>query len=234
MPRRKNIALENLRARLAEHAEENYKKFSSALVSGCGNMLGVRIPILRQIARESAANGRREFLSADFAPESFEERMIEGLSIGYMKLPEVQMYELVAKFVPKINNWSVCDSFCATLKFMRKNRALGWNFLEPYFVSESEFEARFARVAFLDFFITGDYIDDGLLRTSALHSDSYYALMGAAWAISVCAVKFPEKTLDFLPNLSPKLAMLSVRKICESRRVSKAYKESCAKKVGSR
>lgn len=208
-------------------AENRYRQFSSALVPNCGNMLGVRIPVLREIARECAASGRREFSVINYAPQSFEERMVEGISIGYMKLPETEMYKLVADFIPKIDNWSVCDSFCATLKFMCKNRMKAWNFIAPYFVSTMEFEARFARVVFLDFLISEEFIDGGLVRVADLRTRAQYAIMGAAWALSVCAVKFPAKTLEFLPKVEPVLRALTVRKICDSFRVSDAYKNAC-------
>lgn len=53
---------QELRARLTELAEPAYRDFSSRLIPGCGEMLGVRLPVLRKLAAEIAAEDWRGFL----------------------------------------------------------------------------------------------------------------------------------------------------------------------------
>lgn len=226
LPQRPNTALAALRARLNERAEAKYRDFSSALLPNVGGVLGVRIPYLRGLAKQSAKNGRPEF-AQPFSPQSFEERMVEGLSIAYSNLPQDKMFGLVAQFVPKIDNWSVCDSFCLTLKFIEKNREDAWRFVLPYFDSPEEFKARFARVIFLGYFVDSEHLDDGLRLCSALKNRERYAIMAAAWAIAECAAKFPERVFCFLKSLGDReLLRLSVRKIRESYRISPEYKKA--------
>ena len=43
---------EEIRQKLIQFQEEDYKKFSSSLIPGSKPLLGVRIPILRKLAKE--------------------------------------------------------------------------------------------------------------------------------------------------------------------------------------
>lgn len=50
----------------------------------------------------------------------FEERMLQGMVIGAVKGISIEeRLDWVAWFVPKINNWSVCDSFCAAYFYQK-------------------------------------------------------------------------------------------------------------------
>ena len=44
--------------------------------------------------------------------EYFEEIMVEGMVLGKISLPWEELEPYLRSFVPKIDNWSVCDSFC--------------------------------------------------------------------------------------------------------------------------
>ena len=68
-----------LREQLLELTEPKYMKFTSALMPGVENVLGIRLPVLRSIAKEIAAGDWRAYLTEaeDFY---FEERMLQGLA----------------------------------------------------------------------------------------------------------------------------------------------------------
>ena len=93
--------------------------------------------------------------------------------------------------------------------------------------STQEYEIRFAVVCLLDFFIQEDFIDRILSFFSSIHHDGYYVKMAIAWAVSVCYVKFPEKTESFLlqNTLDDFTHNKAIQKIRESFRVSKEKKE---------
>ena len=48
--------------------------------------------------------------------------MLQGMVIGYVKTDINDQLSYVASFIPKIDNWSVCDSFCIGLKFTKEHR----------------------------------------------------------------------------------------------------------------
>ena len=47
------------------------------------------------------------------------------------------------EFVPKINNWAVCDSCVTSYKFMQKESDFWFDYVKKYAESKNEFELRF-------------------------------------------------------------------------------------------
>ena len=188
-----------IKARLKELSEGKYMEFASGLLPGVNNMLGVRLTVLRSVAREIAKDDWRGYLrTAD--DEFFEEIMLQGFIIGLAKTDVEEKLRLIREFVPKIGNWSVCDSFCAGLKFVNSNKERVWEFLQQYFNSEREFELRFAIVMGIFYYTDDDYMDEFLRLLARIRHDGYYVKMAMAWALSVCFVKRPGKTLEYLKN----------------------------------
>ena len=216
----------NIKNRILSEADKDYQKFSQALIPNIDNVLGVRLPILRRVAKEiyTKENWQKFLEQSDF--EYMEETMLQAMIIGLVKDKPENVLKLVEKFVPKINNWSVCDSFCNGLKFTKQNRELVWDFIEPYFQSSKEYEIRFAYVMLLAHFVTEDYIDKCLIWIDKFNDPRYYAQMACAWALSVCYIKFPDKTFKYLKKskLDNWTYNKSIQKICESLRVDKQTK----------
>ena len=215
----------DLRNRLFELSDEKYKKFHSGLCPNTDNIIGVRLPQLRQIAKDIAKDDWREYLK-NCQEDYYEENLINGLVIAYAKCDAEEKLKYIERFIPKIDNWATCDSFCNSLKFTTKNRELVWDFLQQYLNSDKEFEIRFAVVMMLNFYITEEYIDIVLKTLNKIHHDGYYVKMAVAWAVSICFVHFEEKTMDFLKNneLDDFTYNKSLQKICESLRVDKDTK----------
>ena len=67
-----------------------------------------------------------------------------------------------------------------------------------------------------------------IARLTALTHEGYYVRMAAAWTLSVCFVRFPEKVYPLLEagTLDPVTHNLTIRKIRESLRVSREAKEA--------
>ena len=221
-----NNKKEEIRKELINLADEKYRNFHSNLCPGVENILGVKLPILRKIAKNLSKEDYNDFLSNEDT-KYYEEIMIEGLTIGYLKIDNESRFKYIKNFIPKINNWAVCDSFCNNLKFTKKNINEVWNFILPYTTSENEFDIRFAVVMMLNFYMIEDYIDKVLNILNNIHHDGYYVKMSVAWAVSFAYIHFPEKTLVFLKNnnLDNFTYNKSLQKIIESNRVSKEDKD---------
>lgn len=217
----------NVRAELEALADEDYRRFSAKLLPPGTALLGVRLPQLRALAKRIAAGDWRGYLAAA-QDGTFEEVMLQGMVIGAAKADVDELLRYTAAFVPKIDNWSVCDSFCASLRFVRRQPEAVWDFLSPYLSSGREFDVRFGVVAMLDHFVDEGHIDGVIARLTALTHEGYYVRMAAAWTLSVCFVRFPEKVYPLLEagTLDPVTHNLTIRKIRESLRVSREAKEA--------
>lgn len=217
---------QTIRERIFDRAEEEYKKFQSKLIPGEDRILGVRMPYLRELAKEIAKEDWREYLNTA-EDEYYEDIMLQGLVIGYAKSSPEEILQYTIRFVPKITNWGVCDSFCTGLKLAKKHPQMVWDFIQPYLSSGKEFEIRFAVIMMLAHFITDQYIDQVISSLDMIHHEGYYVKMGVAWAISVCYVKYPQKTMIYLKDngLDDFTYNKSLQKIVESYRVDQESKE---------
>lgn len=216
----------NIRKRLEKEADKKFQKFTAALIPNIDNVLGVRTPILRKIARELYLSGEFAFMF-ELQAQYMEENMLKGMIIGLFKKPAEDVLSYVHDFVPTIDNWAVCDNFCCSLKMTKDNLSLVWNFIQPYFKSDKEFEIRFAYVMLLNYYLVDEYIDKVLNIVDEFNDDRYYAQMAVAWLVSICYIKYPKKTEKYLKksNLNDWTYNKSIQKICESLKIDKQTKE---------
>ncbi|MGI5825579.1 MAG: DNA alkylation repair protein [Bacillota bacterium] len=212
--------------RLHNLAESDYKEFNLKIVPTKKEVLGVRLPALRKLAKEIAKDGWRRFLQ-EAEDDIYEEQMLQGLVVAYIKTDFSEHLRLIAEFVPKIENWAVCDSVCGTMKFVKKHREEFLHFLQPYLTSDKEFELRFGVVMLMNYYLDEKYIDTVLQIYDGINSEKYYVQMAVAWGISVCFVKFQEQTMDYLWNnsLDDFTYNKSLQKITDSLRVDRKTKE---------
>ena len=153
-----DIALE-VKKKLKELSDEKYKNFQSNL---CQNtkmpILGVRIPILRQYAKELKNKYGIEIIE-EINEDYYEEIMLKGMLIGLQnKVSYEDIKEQIEKFVPKIDNWAICDTFCAGLKITKKYKDEMLELIQYFLNSKEEFELRFAIVMLLDYYIDDEHI----------------------------------------------------------------------------
>ncbi len=216
----------NVKKHLAALADEKYRAFAASLLPGNETpMLGVRMPLLRALAKELARERGAQAL-APLSEDTLEEIMLQGLVIGLLKGGPEEIFPLVKNFVPKITNWSVCDSFCAGLKLADKHPRETWDFLQPYFTDSREYFFRFAAVTGLFHFAKGPYALRLFPLLENARADGFYAKMASAWAVSVLCVHKPEETLAFLQadRLDDFTHNKAIQKITESFRVSPEHK----------
>ncbi len=218
--------INDIKKELKDLAEPKYQGFSSKLTPNIDNILGVRLPHLRKIAKRITKADYLSFLLLN-DDEFFELTMLEGMVIGY--LPQYEQEKYVKKFIPKINNWAVCDSFCAGLKHITKE------FLEPYFGSNKEYELRFAFVILLNYFIDLDY-EYVMSKIEKFNNEQYYAKMAAAWCLSICLIKNYDKCIEDIKklNINTWVKNKGITKAIESLRLTKNQKEKLKQLRNSR
>lgn len=221
-----NTMSQKIKKDLFELKDDKYKEFHSSLCPGINNIIGIRVPILRSYAKDITKQNWREYIK-NIDNEYYEEKMLKGMIIGLVKCEFDERKEHIENFVPLIDNWAICDTFCAGLKNTKKDKKQVWDLIEKYLNSKEEFELRFAIVMILDYYITDEYLNIVLEKLNNVKSDYYYVKMAVAWAISIAYIKYPEITIDFLKNnnLDEFTHNKAIQKILESLRVENSQKE---------
>lgn len=217
-----------IRKELIEISETEFKKFTANLIPGAENILGIRMPVLREMSKKIAVDEKwKEYVLYEDM-KYYEEFMLQGMIIGLKKKEDIEeILKLTEKFILRINNWAVCDTFCTDLKIVKKNKERVWKFLERYFLSEKEYDIRFAAVLSLKYFVDEEYLERMFLYFDNLKNHKYYVQMAVAWAVAEIYIKYPERTLEYINNnkLDNFTHNKSIQKICESFRVNKKTKE---------
>ncbi|MFJ8260573.1 DNA alkylation repair protein [Rummeliibacillus sp. NPDC094406] len=217
-----------IQERLFEERDLPYRDFNAKLIPTVDkdSMIGVRIPAIRKIAKEVAKEDAPSFLS-NTRYQFYEEKMLSGMVIGYAKMDFEEQLTHIEDFIPKIDNWSVCDSFCTGLKSTKKHQKEMWQFIQPYAGSNEEYKARFAAVMLLNYFVNETYIQQTLALLDSIQNGKFYTQMAVAWAISICYIKFPEITEAYLKTSSQDTFTYNkaLQKIIESNRIDHGIKD---------
>ena len=215
-----------IRQDLFEMQDLKYKEFHGSLCPDMDNIIGVRIPKLREYAKELYKSNKLEDIK--IGDKYYEELVIQGMLIGFQtKAPIEEVIKQVKEFVPKINSWAVCDTFCAGLKITKKYQTVMFNVIKEYLKSKQEYEVRFAIVMLLDYYINDQYIDQVLQILNNVKLDKYYVQMANAWAVSICLIKYYNKTLEFLKTtkIDDFTYNKGIQKAIESYRITKEQKD---------
>ena len=122
------------------------------------------------------ANGAEVISAFEAVPSEslcYEETVIWGYLINLEKCSLNERLAMLGRYVPVLDNWAVCDSYCAHAKWMaRADKAALWAFLERWFDSEYEFEVRFAVVVAMCYFLNDEWLDKVFERINGLDSDA--------------------------------------------------------------
>ncbi|CDD26705.1 putative uncharacterized protein [Clostridium sp. CAG:452] len=215
-----------IRQDLFEIQDLKYKEFHGSLCPDMDNIIGVRIPKLREYAKELYKSNKLEDIK--IGDKYYEELVIQGMLIGFQtKAPIEEAIKQVKEFVPKINSWAVCDTFCAGLKITKKYQTEMFKIIKEYLKSKQEYEVRFAIVMLLDYYINDQYIDQVLQILNNIKLDKYYVQMANAWAISICLIRYYNKTLEFLKTtkIDDFTYNKGIQKAIESYRITKEQKD---------
>ena len=180
------------------NADEKYRQFHSSLVLGVENILGVRAPITRAIAKKYANTDTGKHFMASLPHKFYDEYMVHGYMIGYLKCDSESKKKYIRELLPFIDNWAVCDSCVSNLKTFFKKPDEVFGFVKELLRSDKEYSIRFALVCLLSYYVDDDHIDEMLELTSKVTNASYYVKMAQAWLISVALVKEYDRTLPIL------------------------------------
>ena len=198
------------------------KEFSSKLIPTKYEILGIKIPILRMIAKDISKTSFEDFLSLT-TDTYYEEVMIEGFLLSYIKEYD-KFLEYFNRFILKIDNWSLCDCCISSYKIMKKidfsSKA------SSLIYSNSEFLQRVGYIMYLDYYIDDDHIND-IYHLATIPSDYYYVNMAIAWLLATSFLKYKPMIMDLLKSktLGTFVQNKTISKIRDSYRVSSEDKE---------
>lgn len=220
--------------------EEKYRQGHIRIVNALPErrIMGLHLPEMKQVAKELAKEpdvclllkSFEKVHQANLFELAYEETLVWGLTINALKCPLEERMNFLQAYIPVLDNWAVCDSFCCNAKWAQKMPAHDlWTFLLPYFHSKKEFEVRFAIVMSMCYLMNEEWLPTVFHQLEAIqlseviseydlpHSP-YYVRMGMAWLLATALAKYLDATRAFMnrTSLPEDVKRLYVRKARES------------------
>ena len=207
--------------------DATYAAFIAKLTPGfpLGHFIGVRVPLLRTIARSFAKEeaASQSFLS--HLPHSYyEEDMLHGMLISLVKDYD-RCLDLIDRFLPYVDNWAVCDTLSP--KVFAKHKAQLLENILRWSSSSHTYTCRFGLRMLMTHFLDDSFSADFLEIPAAIHSEEYYVKMMVAWFFATALAKQWEATLPYLENrqLDPWTHRKTIQKAIESYRIPPERKD---------
>lgn len=192
---------EELRKKLFELQDVKFRGFVEGLTPGENNMIGVRMPLVKNMAKEIAGLNYAEFLENPFT-FYHEERLLYGLVISYLKTDLSLVLNYLDGFLEYVNNWAVCDTVVMNLKIFNKeqNKEEALNYLISKLNDENPFVIRFAIVGLFCYFKDDKYCVKTLEILKGVKQDHFYIKMALAWGICEFLIKHYDLAIEVLKN----------------------------------
>ncbi len=219
-----------LQKKLITLKDEKYAIFQSKLGLENANIMGVRIPILRKIAKEISRENYQEYIE-ECKYIFFEETLIVGMIIGYINVEINKRLEMLDMYITKMDNWAITDSSISTYKFTKNSMIEMWNYIEKRLKIEYEYNLRFCIVMYKTYFLNDIYIDKVLENIIKIKSNKYYVQMANAWCLSEAYLKYPQKVEEIIKNrkLDEFTHNKTLQKIFDSLKIDKENKQKLKK-----
>ncbi len=195
-------------------ADCDYAVFHSRISRTQKKLLGVRMPVLRQMAKKLSY-----FDLKDEDGGIYEIAMLRSLALARLSYEQIlaNLDDVIACW----DSWAFTDAVAPSCTALRKQAERAERDLR-YLLSKGTFYKRF----YVVFVMTAcPQNAEAIENVAALASGDYYVDMAAAWYISVLMTKDFDFSLSYLSRFSSSVQQMAIRKGMDSFRLSKEQKQ---------
>ena len=187
-------------------------------------ILWTKIPVLRNLAKEFKNSPEKENFLKIIPHKFFEENLLHVIFLELEKDFDKAVLEL-EKFLPFIDNWSVCDTSSPKIFKKYPNKTL--QKIKIWIKSEKVYTIRYAIWLLLSNFLDENFSADLLELVAEVKNDDYYVQMMQAWFFATALAKQYDATISLLESkkLEPFVQNKAIQKARESRRISSETKK---------
>lgn len=213
-------------SRLFALQDTNYKNFNSKLIPNIDKsmFIGVRTPELKKFAKELAQRDDVDVFLSSLPHEYFEENQLHAFIISQNQSCS-QVFEMLEKFLPFVDNWATCDQM--NPKIFNKHKTELIEQIYSWINSGETYTIRFSLNMLMTYFLDVDFKEEYLATAAAVVSDEYYVKMMVAWYFATALAKQYNSTLPYLTEykLSKWVHNKTIQKAVESYRITPEQKE---------
>ena len=215
----------DIRKELFERQDKKYQEFTNSLIPGIDvtKTIGIRIPKIRELAKIIPTEEKYELIKT-YPHEYFEENNLHRFIIEGLKNYDEVIYYL-DRFVPFIDNWSVCD--CFTNKQVEKNKDKYLVKIKEWLQIDHLYAKRFGVSQLMRYYLDNDFDKSYLDLVGSIKTDEYYLEMMIAWYFATALAKKYEDTFKYLEsaNLNNETIKMLLGKVRDTYRITDDRKE---------
>ena len=174
-----------------------YRDFQSALIPTINkkNVIGVRTPILRKMARDMVKSGEYKDFISKLPHKYFEENQLHAFIISEIKDFDIAVNE-VSRFLPYVDNWATCDQMSP--KIFAKNPDKLLPHIKKWINSKDVYAVRFGVLCLMRYFLDDMFDTKCVDMVATIKSDEYYINMMRAWFFATGCAKHFDEILPYL------------------------------------
>lgn len=214
----------DFRSEIEKNRDERYADFQRRLLPTlpADSIVGVRTPVLRELAKRMAKEDDVDVFLSVLPHKSFEENQLHAFVIARERNFDRCVAQVEA-FLPYVDNWATCDQLSPACFAKHQTDLLPH--IRRWMSSKHEYTVRFGIGMLLRHFLDDDFQPEHLQWVTTIRRDEYYITMMQAWYLATALAKQWDSTFTLVAALPEPLRRMTVRKACESFRVSDEHKK---------
>lgn len=205
--------------------DQSYCNLQSKIVPNIKpeNIIGVRIPILRNYAKGMNNDDISSFIN-DLPHNYYDENILHSILLSNIKDYD-SLINYINNFLPYVDNWAVCDTLIP--KIFKKNKEKLKKEINTWLKSSHTYTIRFGIKVLMTFYLDEDFDIKYLDEVSKIKSNEYYVNMMISWYFATSLAKKYKETIIFLENnkLDKWVHNKTIQKACESFRITEEEKK---------
>lgn len=194
-----NLSLIDTKLRQFAAGNDEYAAFNQRIVNTQQQVYGVRVLDLRKLAKQLVKQGispesapmnaievRAYLQSLDQNALVFEQVLLGGLLINYLKIDDKTRAKLTEIYLPLVDSWAQIDCFTDRNPAYRND--FWWRFASEKSADEREFFVRYGVIMLMCNFLTSEKLAAVFAKLRQISHDGYYVKMAMAWLYAEAAL----------------------------------------------
>lgn len=209
--------------RLLENSDPEYRAFNDKLANTNLPTIGIRVPVLRKLAKDYFSKIDEIFDSFNGRTPYYEEILTLGIVLSKAKMELSVREDYIFKWIEFVDSWALTDTSIYQPKASEKTEY--FNFLSKLTNSDKEFCIRYGAVGLFK------YVDDQPKEVLEVYKGvkfgAYYVDMAVAWGLCEILVKAYDIAIGAIENkiFPPFVHNKAIQKAIESFRITNEQKE---------
>ncbi len=206
--------------------DDKYRDFTAKLLPTVDpkTIIGVKIPDVKAYAKKYVKDEESKEFINKLPHDYMEEYLLHAQLISLNKDID-EVIDLLDKFLPYVNNWSVCDTIKPTIIKKYPDKFL--SVIKKWIKSKEEYRVRFCIVILLNYYLDDNFSDEINELVLNIKRDEFYINMARAWYFSFALIKQYDKTIHIFEEglLDKWTNNKSIQKARESFRIDNNIKD---------